>query len=202
MPDGVLILQSERDVHTSGSGFQPESLVDLYVDPPVVAPKLSATATWLQRLVARASNGTYVGTVKVDAAGSFSGVATLPADIAVGDHVLQAVGFSPSGQTRALNLGVRIAPSLVLDQGIRTSAGMHDRIRTTGTSTGIEAGVRLTPHIKYAGQSTFSNGKATITVQADGSFTWTRLIRKDKAVTAYVSYTDTESNQVVWLKVR
>ena len=201
-PDGVLILLSEREVQTSGSGFRSESDVDLFLDPPVAAPRTSADATWLQRLALRATNGTYVGTVKVDASGSFRGTATLPSDIAVGDHVLQAVGFSPSGQTRALNLGVRVEPSLVLDQGSRKPAGMHDRIRTTGSATGIPEGVKLTPHIKYRGQPNFQNGIATIVVQADGSFTWTRLIRKDRAVTAYVSYKDSKSNQVVWVKVR
>ena len=50
--------------------------------------------------------------------------------------------------------------------------------------------------------SSFSGGKATIVVQADGSFTWTRQIRKDKAVTGYVTWTDVESNKVTWLKVR
>ena len=201
-PAGVLILQSEREVQTSGTGFKADSDVDLFLDPPVAAPRTSAAATWLQRLSLRASNGTYVGTVKVDANGSFRGTVTLPSDIAVGDHVLQAMGLSPSGQTRALNLGVRVEPSLVLNTGSRKPAGMHDRIRTTGTSTGIPEGVKLTPHIKYSGQESFSNGKATIVVQSDGSFTWTRLIRKNRAVTAYVSYKDTNSNQVVWVKVR
>jgi hypothetical protein len=200
-PDDVLILQSERDVQTSGTGLLPGSVVDLYVDPPLVAPQVSATGPWLQRLVVRAVNGTYVGTVKVDASGSFSGVATLPPDVAVGAHVLQAVGFSPTWQTRALNVGVRVEPSLVLDKGSREPAGMHDRISTTGTSTGIEAGVRLTPYIKYAGQSTFSQGKGTIVVKTDGTFTWTRQIKKGTTLTAYVGYTDVKSNEVVWLKV-
>ena len=201
-PDGVLILQSEREVQTSGTGFKANSDVELFVDPPVTAPRLASDATWLQRLAFRATNGTYVGTVRTDAAGSFKGTATLPEDITVGDHVLQAVGFSPSAQTRALNLGVRVEPSLVLNKGSRKPAGMHDRIRTTGTSTGIPEGVKLTPHIRYRGQTKFINGTATIVVQSDGSFTWTRLIRKDRAVTAYVSYKGAKSNQVVWVKVR
>ena len=120
----------------------------------------------------------------------------------LGQYVLQAVGRGPSGETRARSLGVLVEPSLVLDQGTRKPDGRHDRIRTTGTSTGIPEGTKLTPYIKYSGQSSFTGGKATIVVQADGSFTWTRQIRKDKAVTGYVTWTDIESNQVTWIKVR
>lgn len=201
-PEGVLLLQSEREVQTSGTGFQPDSVVDLFMNPPAASPQVSAAGSWWQRSVLRSVNGTYVGTVPVDAQGSFRGVAALPTDIAPGDHVLQAVGSSPTGQTRALNLGVRVLPSLVLDQGVRATDGRHDRIRTTGSSTGIPEGARLTPYIRYGGQQTFSQGKATIIVQADGSFTWTRQIRKDKAVTGYVAYAPAESNKVTWIRVR
>lgn len=91
--------------------------------------------------------------------------------------------------------------TIKLDQGTRVAAGRHDRIRTGGSTTCIPEGTLLTPHIRYAGQSEFSNGKATITVTSDGSFEWTRLIRKDRRLTAYVSYLDTQSNKVVWAKV-
>ena len=101
-----------------------------------------------------------------------------------------------------MSLGVVVDPSLVLDKGVRRADGRHDRIRTTGSSTGIEAGVRLTPWIRYSGQSAFIQGKATITVQSDGSFRWTRQIKTGKGITAYVSYVDTKSNEVFWAKVR
>ena len=200
-PDGVLRLQSEREVQTTGTGFLPQSEVDLFINPPVDPAPRSAGAWW-RSIVSRSVTGIYVGTVPVNAAGEFEGVATLPPDIKPGEYVLQAVGRSPSGQTRALSLGVVVEPSLVLNQGTRKPDGRHDRIRTTGTSTGIPEGTKLTPYIKYSGQSSFSGGKATIVVQADGSFTWTRQIRKDKAVTGYVTWTDVESNKVTWIKVR
>ena len=192
-PDGELRLQDERDVVTEGTGFLPNSEVDLYVDPPVL----------VTGAVARASTeAIYVGTVRTDASGNFAGTATLPEDIAPGDHVLQATGYSPGRQARAMSLGVVVEPSLVLDKGTRKADGRHDRIRTTGSSTGIEAGTRLTPWIRYNGQTSFAQGKATITVQSDGTFRWTRQIRKDKGITAYVSYVDTRSNEVFWAKVR
>lgn len=196
-PDGSLRLANERDVATEGTGFLPNSEVDLYVDPPVL---LTGAAT---RTSARASEqGIYVGTVKTDARGNFTGTATLPADITPGDHVLQAVGYSPTVQTRAMSLGVIVEPWIILDQGSRTAAGVHDRIRTTGSSGGIDAGVKLTPWIRYSGQDAFKQGVASITVQSDGTFRWTREIKKSKGLTAYVSYRDTESNRVFWAKVR
>jgi hypothetical protein len=193
-PNGVLRLQNERDVATRGTGFLANSVVDLYVDPPVAVTGTSMRAA--------AAEAIYVGTVRTNAQGSFSGVATLPADIAPGEHVLQAVGFSPSLQSRAMNLGVIVEPSLTLDQGTRVKQGRHDRIRTSGSSAGVEAGTRLTPWIRYSGQSQFQEGRATITVQSDGSFTWTRKIRTNRSLTAYVSWTDIDSNRVRWAKVR
>jgi hypothetical protein len=193
-PDGVLVLNQERNVQTSGRGFLANSDVDLYVDPPVAASGAVARAGVQQ--------ATYVGTVRTTAAGTFEGLATLPDSIKTGDHVLQAVGTTPQGGTRAMSLGVQVVPSLVLDKGTRTSDGRHDRIRATGSSTGIDAGVKLTPYIRYAGQSAFSTGKASIVVEADGTFAWTRQIKNGRALTAYVSYTDTKSNEVVWLKVK
>ena len=127
---------------------------------------------------------------------------TLPDTIAAGDHVLQAVGLTAQGQPRAVSIGVRVRAWIRLDQGTRAAAGRHDRITTTGTTAGIATGTRLTPWIRYSGQDSIREGSATITVGSDGAFRWARLIRKDRAVTAYISFTDIESNRVTWVKVR
>ena len=91
---------------------------------------------------------------------------------------------------------------LTLNQGTRVADGNHDRIRTTGSSVNIPAGARLTPYIRYTGQAAFSAGKATITVQEDGTFRWTRKVKKNRGLTAYVAYVDVRSNQVVWQRVQ
>lgn len=201
-PDGVLILNQQRDVQTSGRGFLGDSDVDLYVFVNQAPP--SGAGGSADRLARGASAGdpVYVGTVRTTQAGTFGAQLRLPASIPPGVHTLQAVGWSPQRTTRAMNLGVLVAPWIVLDQGTRSADGMHDRIRTGGTTGGIDPGVRLTPWIRYAGQGSFKEGRATILVQGDGSFTWTRQIRKDKRLVAYVSYTPTDSNRVVWLRVR
>lgn len=191
-PDGVLILNQERQATSSGRGFLGRSDIDLYIDPPVAAAVPRALR----------STGLYVGTIVTDSAGAFNGVVTLPDSLTAGDHVLQAVGLTASGQSRAVSIGVRVTAWIQLNQGTRTADGRHDRIRTTGDSAGILAGTRVTPWIRYSGQDSFVQGKATITIAPDGSFRWTRQIRKDKAVTAYISYAAIESNRVTWAKVR
>lgn len=79
--NGVLILGQDREVQSTGTGFMPDSDIDLYVDPKVQA-------------AGGRSKGTYVGTLRTDATGSFSGTATLPGGISVGVHDLQAVGVT------------------------------------------------------------------------------------------------------------
>lgn len=203
-PDGVLRVQVGRDVQTEGTGFKPESDVGLFLNPPPASTTSQAAgATWFRSYFAHIASGTSIGMVRVDAQGDFLGSATLPRDIKPGTHVLQAVGFGPSGDTRALSLGVLVEPSLVLDQGVRIKGKgrIHDRINTTGSSTGIDEGTRLTPYIRYTGQKSFTKGKATIVVAADGTFRWTRQIRRDKGVTGYVAYRDLTSNQVTWVRL-
>jgi hypothetical protein len=188
-PDGVLILNQERQAQSSGRGFLGRSDVDLYIDPPVATTR-SARST-----------GLYVGTIVTNSSGEFSGTVTLPDSIEAGDHVLQAVGLTATGQSRAVSIGVRVTGWIDLGQGTRKADGRHDRIRTTGDSAGIPAGARLTPFIQYTGQPTFAQGKATITVKSDGSFSWTRQIKKGKGLTGYVAWTNIESNKVFWARI-
>ena len=199
-PSGALILQSERAIRASGSGFLPGSVVDLYIDPPV--QPVTATRTWFSALAARVGASTYVGTMTVDATGSFAGRLALPAGIRVGAQVLQSVGFSLSGQTRALSLGVLVEPSLTLVKQRRERAGQHDVIRASGTATGLPAGTRLVPHIRYSGQSTFRTGNGVIVVQADGTFRWSKRVNPRRAAHAYVSWRTAASNRVTWPVLR
>jgi hypothetical protein len=192
-PNDSLRLATEKDVVTEGTGFLPNSDVDLYVNPPVLVQGAAK---------ARATSAVYVGTVKTNSSGNFSGTATLPEDLAAGEHVLQAVGYSPTLKARAMSLGVIVDPWIVLDKGVRKNDGRHDRIRTTGSSKGIPEGARLMPYIRYTGQDSFKPGVANITVQADGTFRWTRQIKKSKGVTGYVAYQTLESNRVFWAALR
>lgn len=83
-----------------------------------------------------------------------------------------------------------------------SSTGRLDRITTVGDTGAMEPGTRLTPWIRFTGQRDFTQGRATIIVESDGTFAWTRLIGASRGLVAYVSWTDVESNRVRWAKVR
>jgi hypothetical protein len=124
-PDGVLVLQRDRVLRASGSGFFPNSYVTLTIDPPVIG-----SAALLKRSP-RASSGTYLGRVFTDARGSFDDTVVIGASIGVGDHVVQAVGVTQSNVVRSVNLGVRVQ-----DPSTRPGA-VRDLALVSTTSTTI-----------------------------------------------------------------
>jgi outer membrane protein OmpA-like peptidoglycan-associated protein len=85
-------------VFTSGTGFQPNSEVRLYL----------------------LDNSLFLGAVATDASGSFSGTVPLPAGIRVGRHTLQVNGLTPDGQVRSLSLGVLVKKASS-DQSVRNA---------------------------------------------------------------------------------
>lgn len=98
-PDGVLVLEEDRTLRTSGTGFFPGSQVDLYADPLVLGNG---------SMLRVGAGATYLGTVSVDSLGDFDGTVTVDPSLGVGDHVVQAIGVTQSNQERAMSLGVRI----------------------------------------------------------------------------------------------
>lgn len=199
-PRGALTVDAERDVRATGSGFQAGTSVAVYLNPPVgPAP---AARSWWASLVARVATTSPLGSIPVNPDGTFAGTVTLPARVMAGDHVLQAVGTSPAAQTMALTVGLVVQPWITLDKGKRKPAGRLDKVRARGESGGLAPGERLTPYLRYAGKKVFVKGAATIKVQADGTFTWSRKIRPGKGLTLYVAWNATESNKVVWRRIR
>lgn len=114
-------------------------------------------------------------------------------------QALNGAGWGPAGgPSSPVTPSMR---SLTLNQGTRTTEGNKDRITTGGSSRGVPQGAKLTPWIRYGDSGAFKQGQATITIGADGRFTWTRLILPYKKLTAYVSYQDLESNRAVWQRI-
>ena len=91
---------------------------------------------------------------------------------------------------------------IVLDQGTRTADGRQDRILTAGTTTAIPAAAQLIVYLRFDGQDAFSQGRVPITVNSDGTFTWTRTVRKNRELTAYLTWQTTQSNTVSWPTTR
>lgn len=89
--DGALILQADRTAAVEGTGFLPNSDVNLYTF----------------------STPRFLGTVKTDASGNFKGTVPLPMDIPPGRHTLQSNGLAPDGAVRSLSLGVLLSADKV-----------------------------------------------------------------------------------------
>jgi hypothetical protein len=81
---GNIILNDDRFVEFSGTGFAPGSLVKVWLfSEPAELSQLTA-----------------------DASGNFTGRAMVPTDTAVGEHTIQLNGISKDGQLRSVALGV------------------------------------------------------------------------------------------------
>lgn len=87
---GVMCVVGQPMAESSGSGYKPATSVNLYLLP-----------------------STSLGTIPVDANGSFSGSVPVPSGLTAGTHTLQVNGFSPSGVVRSLSLGVQVVPARV-----------------------------------------------------------------------------------------
>lgn len=86
---GNLILNDDRVVQFSGTGFAPGSPVKV----------------WLF------SDPFSLGKVVTDAQGNFVGSSKLPSNVPVGEHTVQLNGLSKDGQVRSVALGVVVQPT-------------------------------------------------------------------------------------------
>lgn len=101
-PGGILQIQADRTVTTSGTGFQPGSQASLFLDPP-------ATGGAARAAVVLPRSGTLtLGTLPVNSGGNFAGTVPLPGGISSGVHVLQVVGRTTDGATRAVSLAIQV----------------------------------------------------------------------------------------------
>jgi hypothetical protein len=84
--DGALLVVQGTSVDISGTGYAPNSLVDLMIY----------------------STPTHLGTVTADARGAFEANFPIPAGIAPGDHTIKIDGKSAAGELTTVSVGVRV----------------------------------------------------------------------------------------------
>ncbi|MFM8352767.1 MAG: hypothetical protein ACKN9D_17100, partial [Actinomycetales bacterium] len=84
--NGALLVEANRLVKVSGTGFLPNSKVSVFI---------FSTARTL-------------GTLTTNAQGSFDGSVGVPQDILPGEHTVQVNGYTTSNQVRSLSLGVEM----------------------------------------------------------------------------------------------
>jgi len=184
----VLLLSPKGRLRAEGDGYRPGSVIKVLV----VEPDGSQTP---------------IGDMRVDSMGRFvSSLSLTSLSSLTGDRVVQFAGVTPDNTERVLSLGARVLTrnaSLTLIAGKRVDLkGPLDRIRATGTTVDVPAGTKLVPYIRYGNKGAFQRGVATIVVQDDGTFRWTRKITNGKALQAYVSFASSTSNTVKWRRIR
>jgi hypothetical protein len=89
---GNIILNKDRFVQFSGTGFAPGSIVKVWIF----------------------SDPTGLADVVADSSGNFIGKAQIPQGIQTGEHTIQLNGLTQDGQLRSVSLGVLIQPEIVI----------------------------------------------------------------------------------------
>ena len=163
-PDGSLIVAQSGGVSMGGAGFSPNSTVSLFLY----------------------STPTKLGELPVSTSGSYSGSALIPAGIEAGSHTIQAVGYTPSGQTLALSVGVTVKSAAAIRGAkpvVRVSAGTKTAgAKFVATASGVQSRCTVRFWTKGSTQTVNADvaGNATAVLKAPSSAgTW--------AVTATVS---------------
>lgn len=116
-------------------------------------------------------------------------------------QALNEGGWSQPATTSPVTPQGPSRPHITLDPGERTANGINDLVSTRGETTGIPAGSRLTPYVRSSREGEYRAGVADVVVSADGSFRWSREVRKSKPLFAYMVYERAESNTVVWVRL-
>ena len=97
---------------------------------------------------------------------------------------LTGAGWSPESSPSNA-----VVPRSEAGTAIVITGSRSDRmIKVSGTATGMGMGGGLNPYVRTAGQSGFIQGSATILVNVDGNFEWSR--RSGKRTSVYVATPD------------
>ncbi len=127
--DGALLVVQGTSVDISGSGYMPNSLVDLWIY----------------------STPTHLGTVTADAQGDFSANFPIPVSIPAGDHTVKIDGKDFKGELTTVSVGVRVLPksqeasvdSVNPSPTATNSAGLSDGSSLVSTTTAVVLGAFL-----------------------------------------------------------
>jgi hypothetical protein len=127
--DGALIVVQGTTVQVAGSGFTPNSVVDVWIY----------------------STPTHLGTVTTDAQGAFTATFPIPATIPAGDHTIKVDGKTATGQLSTVSVGVRVLPATAEDSvehakpapTATTAAGISDGSGLMNSTTGVVLGAIL-----------------------------------------------------------
>jgi hypothetical protein len=127
--DGALIVVQGTTVQVSGSGFAPNSVVDVWIY----------------------STPTQLGTVTTDAQGAFTATFDVPSSIPAGDHTIKVDGKTSAGELSTVSFGVRVLPksqeasvdTVNPSPTATNSAGLSESSSLMNSTTGMVLGAIL-----------------------------------------------------------
>ena len=137
-----VVIEKGNTVTTSGTGFKPNSQVDVWV---------YSTPTWL-------------GAVMTDQFGNFTTTLPMPASLPEGDHTFQAKGQTPESTERTAAIPITLVPAAVVNKpgSLRFEVyfGMNSPVVTKAETA------RISKLVQYAMKKIASGSK--VTVEIDG----------------------------------
>ena len=155
--DAALVLERDHSVQVQGSGFDPNSDVQVYVF----------------------SQARLLGTVHTDATGAFSGLVQVPGDLELGHHTLQVDALDAGGSVRSLSLGVVLeAPQVAASQ---KTARASVEFAAGSTRLTSKAKSQLTALARSVGGKV-SAGMVVGYVQNDGNYAKNQKLSAQRAL--------------------
>ena len=103
-------------------------------------------------------------------------------------RALTGAGWSGWSQPSTAVTPKPVEVASIVITGSRTEVRGRSGIVVTGATTGFGLGAMVRPWVRLPGQTTFTQGRASILVDESGGFTWQR--RMGKKVTVYVETPD------------
>ena len=148
-PDGSLILAQSGGVTMGGAGFSPNSTVSLFLY----------------------STPTKLGEIPVSDSGSYTGTATIPAGTDAGSHTIQAVGYTPSGETLALSVGVTVKSAAAI-RGANPVVRATAAAKTAGAQfVALASGVQSRCAVRFWTKGSSAAAKAGVAGRAQATLT-------------------------------
>ena len=112
-------------------------------------------------------------------------------------RALNGAGWGPySAASATFSPQTPVVPSITIT-GTRADVGGRPGVVVTGTTTGFGMGAILRPWIRFPGQASYTQGTASILVDAQGGFTWERRTGKTIYISIRSEDGTVESNRLI-----
>jgi outer membrane protein OmpA-like peptidoglycan-associated protein len=130
-PIGVMQVPQGGRIVINGDGYLPDSQVAVFAIPRTI--DRMSTKIWARSMM----NATYIASTTVSATGTVSATMFVPADMNLGDYVLQVNGETDLAQIRSVNLLMNVIPApAVMQAGMIREAAFYQGKSTKLSDSG------------------------------------------------------------------